>query len=182
MKANSKNNMPEGIYFLSDVLNAKVLSKGKKIGKLSDLIIVDKDRVAEVTHLVIVRPFGYPFLMVPWEKVRSFGEKEIVIDVEDVEEFACKVPESFVLLKDYILDKKILDMEDTEVEVVYDIKMVMNNKNKLYVTDVDPSRYARLRRTGLNSIASIFHKGQDQDTRRFLFRGFKTLHERERRV
>lgn len=162
MKANSKNNMPEGIYFLSDVLNAKVLSKGKKIGKLSDLIIVDKDRVAEVTHLVIVRPFGYPFLMVPWEKVRSFGEKEIVIDVEDVEEFACKVPESFVLLKDYILDKKILDMEDTEVEVVYDIKMVMNNKNKLYVTDVDPSRYARLRRTGLNSIASIFHKGHDK--------------------
>jgi hypothetical protein len=53
-------------------------------------------------------------------------------------------------------------MEDTEVEVVYDIKMVINNKNKLYVTDVDPSAYARLRRTGLNSITSIFHKGHDK--------------------
>jgi sporulation protein YlmC with PRC-barrel domain len=126
MKDDSKNNKPESIYFLSDVLNAKVLSNGKKIGKLSDLVIVDKDKVAEVTHLVISRSFGYPSLMVPWEKVRSFGENEIVIDVEDVEEFACKVPEGFVLLKDYILDKKILDMEDTEVEVVYDIKMVMN--------------------------------------------------------
>jgi len=154
--------MPEGIYFLSDVLNAKVLSKGKKIGKLSDLVIVDKDIVAEVTHLVISRPLGYLSLVVPWEKVRSFGENEIVIDVGDVEEFACKVPEGFVLLKDYILDKKILDMENTKVEVVYDIKMVMNNKNKLYVTDVDPSAYARLRRTGLDSIARIFHKGHDK--------------------
>jgi hypothetical protein len=46
MKDDSKNNMPEGIYFLSGVLNAKVLSNGKKIGKLSDLVIVDKDKVA----------------------------------------------------------------------------------------------------------------------------------------
>jgi magnesium transporter len=65
-----------------------------------------------------------------------------------------------LLLKDYILDKKILDMEDTEVEVVYDIKMVIK-KNKLSVMDVDPPAYARLRRTGLNSVASIFHKGHD---------------------
>ena len=86
MKDDSENNMPERIYFLSDVLNAKVLCNGKKIGKLSDLVIVDKDRVAEVTHLVISRPFGYPSLMAPWEKVRSFGEKEIAIDVEDGDE------------------------------------------------------------------------------------------------
>jgi len=66
-----------------------------------------------------------------------------------------------VLLKDYILDKKILDMEDIEVEVVYDIKMVIK-KNKLFVTDVDPPAYARSKRTGLNSIASIFHKGHDK--------------------
>ena len=161
MKDDSKNNKPESIYFLSDVLNAKVLSNGKKIGKLSDLVIVDKDKVAEVTHLVLSRPFGNSSLMVPWEKVRAFGEKEITIYVEDVEEFALKVPEGLVLLKDYILDKKILDMEDTEVEVVYDIKMVMR-KDRLFVTDVDPSAYARLRRTGLNSIASILHKGHDK--------------------
>ena len=59
-----------------------------------------------------------------------------------MEKYACKIPEGFILLKDFILDKKILDLEDTEVEVVYDIKMVMS-KNKLYVTDVDPSKNAR---------------------------------------
>ena len=59
------------------------------------------------------------------------------------------------------MTKKILDMEDTEVEVVYDIKMVIK-KNKLFVTDADPPAYARLRWTGLNSIAGIFHKGHDK--------------------
>jgi hypothetical protein len=33
--------------------------------------------------------------MMPWEKVRAFGGKEIAIDVDDVEEFAFKVPEGF---------------------------------------------------------------------------------------
>ena len=60
MKDDSENNMPESIYFLSDVFNAKVLCNGKKIAKLSDLVIVDKDTVAEVTHLIISRPFGDP--------------------------------------------------------------------------------------------------------------------------
>ncbi len=149
MEKPQEKHLAEKAYFLSDVLKEKVLVKTKKIGSISDLVILDKDKAAEVTHLVISRPFGHPSLMIPWEKVQSFDGKEIVIDVDDVEKFACKVPEGMVLLKDYILDKKILDMEDNEVEVVYDLKMVLI-KNKLYVTDVDPSMYARLRRIGLD--------------------------------
>ncbi|MBF0298966.1 MAG: magnesium transporter [Oligoflexia bacterium] len=51
-------------------------------------------------------------------------------------------------LKDYVLDKKILDIEDNEVEVVYDIILVLRN-NKLYVSEVDCGRYGFLRRIGL---------------------------------
>ena len=58
---------------------------------------------------MVSRPFGYPSLMVPWDNVSSFSEKDITIDLDDVEKFACKIPEGFILLKDYILDKKILD-------------------------------------------------------------------------
>ena len=134
--------------FLERRAQRKSTFKGKKIGKISDLVILDKDKVAEVTHLVISRPFGHPTLMMPWEKV-AFGGKEIAIDVDDVEKFAVKIPEGVVLLKDFILDKKILDMEDADVEVVYDIKMVLK-KNKLYVTDVDFSDYARFRRMALD--------------------------------
>lgn len=73
------------------------------------------------------------------------------------DDFENNMPENIYFLSD-VLNAKVLDMEDTDVEVVYDIKMVMNNKNKLNVTDVDPSTYARLRRTCFNFIASIFHE------------------------
>jgi magnesium transporter len=159
--------MQDNTYFLSDVLKEKVSLKGKKIGKISDLVILDRGKVAEITHLVINRPFGYPTLIVPWDKIRSFEAKEITIDLEDLGKFEGKVSEGMMLLKDFILDKKILDMEDTEVEVVYDIKMVLKN-NKLYVTGVDPSSYARFRRMGLahfggstSPFANLIKKGHD---------------------
>jgi CBS domain-containing protein len=161
MKDKSTNNQPESIFFLSEVMNAKVLLNDKKIGKLLDLIITNKYKVAEVTHVVVSRPFGYPSLMVPWDNVSSFSEKEITIDLDDVEKFACKIPEGFILLKDYILDKKILDLEDTDVEVVYDIKMVMT-KSKLFITDVDPSKNARFRRLGLDRFANRIQKKNDK--------------------
>ena len=136
-------------------------STAKKIGHLLDLIITNKGKVAEVTHIVISRPFGYLSLMVPWNNVSSFSEKEITIDIDDIEKYACKIPEGFILLKDFILDKNILDLEETEVEVVYDIKMVMM-KNKLYVTDVDPSKDARYRRLGLDKFANLIHRKSDK--------------------
>jgi CBS domain-containing protein/sporulation protein YlmC with PRC-barrel domain len=161
MKDESNNNKTESILFLSDVMNAKVLLNGKKIGKLLDLIILEKHKAAEVTYIVISRPFGYPSLVVPWNNVSSFNEKEVTIDIDDVEKFAYKIPEGFILLKDYILDKKILDLEDAEVEVVYDIKMVMS-KNKLYITDVDPSKNARYRRLGLDKFTHLILKDSDK--------------------
>ncbi len=161
MKDESNNNKTESILFLSEVMNAKVLLKGKKIGKLLDLIILEKHKAAEVTYVVISRPFGYPSLVVPWNNVSSFNEKSVTIDIDDVEKFAYKIPEGFILLKDYILDKKILDLEDTEVEVVYDIKMVMS-KNKLYITDVDPSKNARYRRLGLDKFTHLILKDSDK--------------------
>lgn len=161
MKAVSTNNQPESIFFLGEVINASVFLKDKKIGKLSDIIIVNKGKVAVATHIVINRPFGHPSLMVPWSNVTAFSEKKITIETEEVEKYACKIPEGFILLKDFILDKKILDMEDAEVEIVYDIKMVL--KNKLYITDVDPSKDARLRRLGISKFANLLHKKYDRN-------------------
>jgi magnesium transporter len=172
MEKDDEKRLPDGTYFLSDVLNEKVLLKGKNIGKISDLVILDKDKVAEVTHLVICRPFGHPSVIVPWEKISSFDAKEIIIDVDDLEKVAAKIPEGVVLLKDFILDKKIFDMVDTAVRVVQDIKMVLK-KNKLYVTDVASSSYAWFRCMGLDlfernssSFASLIRKGdmKNEDT------------------
>ncbi len=50
----------------------------------------------------------------------------------------------------------MLDLNGNEVEVVYDIKLVLRN-NRLYVSDVDSSRYGLLRRIGLKGLANFIY-------------------------
>ena len=70
-----------------------------------------------------------------------------------------------MLLQDYIVDKKVLDVEGREVEVVYDLALALR-QNRLFVVGVDVSRRALLRRVGLkwlaNFTASITDKITDE--------------------
>ncbi len=147
---------PETVFFLSEVIGRKVILNGKKIGRLSDIIIVDGDRAAEVTHILVERSFGYPSLLIPWAKVGSINSV-ITINIENVEQCEGKPTENMVLLQDHILDKKVLDLEGNEVEVIYDIQLVLRN-NKLYVSAVDSSRYGLLRRIGLKGLANFIYR------------------------
>jgi CBS domain-containing protein len=96
-------------------------------------------------------------LLIPWDKVISITEKEITFDVDDINQYVGEPSEGSILLKDNILDKKVIDIEGREVDVVYDIRIVYMN-NKLYVSDVDFSKYGFLRRMGLKKLADyIYH-------------------------
>jgi CBS domain-containing protein len=80
----------------------------------------------------------------------------VVLDVpeENLGQFERAPHENLILLHDHILDKKILDMDDHEVEVVYDVKLAFQN-GKLYAAEVDYSRYRALRRLGLHKLAKL---------------------------
>ncbi|MFH1018919.1 MAG: CBS domain-containing protein [Pseudomonadota bacterium] len=142
--------------FLTELLGAHVVAGGKKIGKLTDLVIVEGSRLPGVSHLVVTRPFGFPALLVPWEKVISLDTDEIDIEAEELAKYEGTPPADAVLLADHILDKKALDVEGREVEVVYDVKMVLTDK-KLYVAEADLSRYGLLRRIGLRRVADFIY-------------------------
>ncbi|MCX5634276.1 MAG: CBS domain-containing protein [Planctomycetota bacterium] len=146
---------PETTYFLSEIIGRKVFFKDKKIGRLADIVIVDAEKLAEATHIVVERSFGYPSLLIPWAKV-TFVNNCFTVDIESIEAYESKPAENMVMLQDHVLDKKVLDLEGNEVEVVYDIKLAMRN-NKLYVTDVDSSRYGLLRRIGLKGLANFIY-------------------------
>ena len=146
----------ESVYFLSDIIHTKVISKGKKIGKLRDIAIVEHDKIPEVTHFIISRPFGYKSLLVPWERIREIGKKSVTIDIESPEKYEGEPEEHQVLLNDHILDKKVIDMDDNDIDVVYDVKLVLRH-GRLYVTDVDFSRYGLLKRLGLAPIAKMIY-------------------------
>lgn len=143
-------------FFLSEILGRRVFVKKRRIGRLGDLAIVETGRLPEVTHVVIDRPYGYPTLTIPWEKVLIISNHEVVLDLADeaLTQYERTPLQNLILLQDHILDKKILDLDDHEVEVVYDVKLALQN-GKLYAAEVDFSRYRALRRLGFNRLAKL---------------------------
>lgn len=150
----------ENEFFLSEILGRKVYLRTAKVGRLEDFVIVETGKFPEVSHLVVSRSFGYPSLLLPWDKISLISNTEIVADIDRLGPYEKSVPENSILLKAHILDKKILDMDDHEVEVVYDVKLALQN-NKLYASEVDFSRNRLLRRLGLKKIAKFFAENHE---------------------
>jgi CBS domain-containing protein len=162
--ANVKLQKPDRKFLLSEMLGAKVVLHEKKIGSLSDLMIVETGKLPEVRNFLIARPFGDPPLLIPWERMVTLEPQQLVIDVDDLKKFEISPPEDAILLRDHILDKKVLDTEDAEVEVVYDIRLVERH-SKLYVTEVDTSKSARLRRLGFGFLSRVLAPQEDPKDR-----------------
>jgi len=160
-------NGKEEVFFLTEILGAHAYFNGKKTGKLEDLVALDQGKLAEVTHFQISRPFGEPPLFVPVGKVLAFGSRGFILDVDELKSYVRSLSANEVLLRDYLLDKKVLDTEDREVEVVYDIRLVRTNGN-LYVSDVDISRYGLLRRLGFKALADHFYKRADDANKKLI--------------
>ncbi len=153
-----KQETVDAVFFLSDLIGTKVLNGDKKIGKLGDIVIVEQGKLPFATHFIVHRPFGRKPLLVPWERVVYVNEKRTIVDLEVIEQFEGEPAESQVLLNDHVLDKKVLDMDDNEIDVVYDVKLALRNR-VLYVTDVDFSRYALFKRLGLKSLMELLFGG-----------------------
>ena len=145
--------MLERECFLSEILGRRVFIRTNHVGRLGDVAIVETGKLPEVSHFIVERSFGYPSLLVPWSKVSLISNTEIIVGDGEVETYESASHEGHILLKDHILDKKILDMDDREVEVVYDVKLVLQN-DKLYASEVDYSRNRLLRRMGLKKLAN----------------------------
>ena len=150
-------------FFLSEIIGRRVYLKTERVGRLTDMVIVETGKLPEVTHFVVSRPFGYPSLLLPWDKLTLISNTEIVFDVQTPAEYERVPAEGSILLRAHILDKKILDMDDHEVEVVYDIKLNVQG-GKLHVSEVDFSRQRLLRRMGLRKLAEWIAKQREGQT------------------
>ncbi len=142
-------------YRLTDLIGGKAHWQGKTIGKLADVVAVDGGKAAEVTHLLIDRPFGHKSVMIPWDKVEKLEPNgQTILAISRPEDFEGEPGEGQVRLRDHLLDKKVLDSDDDEVEVAYDIQLARLS-GRLYVTGVDCSRAGFLRRIGLGRVANF---------------------------
>jgi magnesium transporter len=142
-------------FLLSQLIGLKATVGGKRVGKLSDIVVTEANKLPQVTHFLISRLFGYKSLMIPWDRIGDINEYHYIpLNIEAVETFEGEPSSSQLCLRDHILDKKVLDCDNDEIEVVYDIRLALRD-GKLYVTDVDCSRAAFLRRIGLKGLANF---------------------------
>jgi CBS domain-containing protein len=144
-------------FLLSDLIGLAAMVSGKKVGKLSDIVATEANKTPEVTHFLISRPFGRRSLMIPWERIGYIGEGAVALDVESLAPFEGEPGPGQLCLKDHLLDKKVLDCNDDEVDVAFDIKLTLRG-GELHVTNVDCSRAAFLRRIGLGGIVGLVQK------------------------
>lgn len=150
-------------FFLSEIIDRKVYLINQMVGRLSDMVIVETGKLPEVTHFVVSRSFGYPSLLLPMDKLTIISNTEIIFGVIDPAEYEQLPAEGSILLRSHILDKKILDMDGHEVEVIYDISLDFQGDN-LYVSEVDISKRRLLRRMGLKSLADWLSKQRKDDS------------------
>ena len=164
-KASLGGNNNTKYLMLSEIVNKKVQTKsGVTIGRLKDLVFKDDPRYAEVIGVIVERSLGRPPLNVPWTNVIDLSTaKTIVQDPPEGKYPEIKHGEEQLLLRDKVLDKRILDTEGFDVEVVYDIQLLLV-KDKLFVVAADVDRHAMLRRLGFRRLAKSMHEiSSDKD-------------------
>jgi magnesium transporter len=146
---------PQKSFFISELINTRVTMNGKKVGKLADVIIKENGALPVVTHLLIAMPFGTA-AVIPYERIETLSTHEITLPIMDLTKYEGEPADNAVLLKDFILDKKAIDMDGHDMDVVYDVKLVETH-GRLYVSEVDLSRYGLLRRMGLTALANFIY-------------------------
>ncbi len=151
--------MEPRFFFISRLIKDKViLQRGERredLGTLLDLEIRLGGRYPEVTNIIVGRSFGRPPLEIPFSWVRFIDARRAVVEIPKGTK-----PKEFVqepariLIKDMILDKKIIDTDEYEVEVVYDIHLLYA-EGKMIVVHVDVTKAGMLRRLHFGWLARL---------------------------
>ena len=144
----------EAVYFLSDIVGRKVFNNDDKIGNLHDVAVHDHEKLPIVTHFIVGGPSGHKPLVIPWANVVKIDPDVITVNLESTAHYEGAPAESQVLLISDILDKKVIDMDDNEIDVVHDIRLVLS-RGTLYVTDVDFGRYGLMKRLHLKPLIKL---------------------------
>lgn len=156
---NLKNFGPSQSFLLSEVLKNAVRrmvgGKPQKLGKLRDFIIEEAGPLPHVVGVIVHPGFGAPELLLPIEAVETIDRSGTTVLVNAPAQYARPIPENALLPGDYVLDKKVIDLEGREISVVFDVKLLrIGSTRKVYLTDVEFGKRGLYRRLGLTWLAN----------------------------
>jgi magnesium transporter len=154
-------------FFITQLIRDKVIQlkadRKVELGRLMDLEIRLGRLYPEVVNLIVGRSFGRPPLEVPFTYVTSIDTRRTIVEVPagvKLREFDQET--SRILVKDMILDKKIIDTDEYEVEIVYDIHL-LHAEGRMLVVHVDVTKAGMLRRLHFGWLARLLW-GEVKDT------------------
>lgn len=138
-------------FFFSKILGTKICwPNGTTVGRLSDFL-VDLDKpFPETVSLVCRLSWSLERRMIPWDAVRDLLPTGIMLQ-EKIEPASLPVPQSdsssVILLRDFLLDKQIVDINGAKVVRVNDLRFISSG-GKLLLVQVDVGLRGLLRRLG----------------------------------
>ena len=137
-------------YYLSTLLARKVLSaEGKGLGKALDLLVELDRPQPEVVKLVFRHSWSSERWCAKWSDVASMEPARIRLKSGATPSPLADgiFPSSQILLRDFLLDKQIVDVHGAKVERVNDLQFVRSD-GKLMLVQVDVGLRGLLRRLG----------------------------------
>jgi magnesium transporter len=145
--------------YLSNLLNKRVLSSdGRILGRIKDLVVNVDLHQPEAVMLVFQSRMSRDRQSVPWEAVERVLPNEVTLKVNSVPQPMPpkdSLPSSNILLRDFLLDKQIVDVHGAKVERVNDLQFVKSD-GRLLLLQVDVGMRGILRRLGWEDLVARF--------------------------
>jgi magnesium transporter len=161
IKATDPTLEKEGFRFLylADLLKlqVRVENEDRRLGKLSDIVVVLKEPYPEAVGLFLEHGWGKPTEFVPWDRVRRIEGRAFIVKppeggAETYPPFADQP--RWMLVDSHLVGRSILDLDGRRTEVVNDVQL-LESKGHLVLVHVDTSLRGILRRWGLGRFAWI---------------------------
>lgn len=145
--------------YLGNLLNKRVLSSdGRILGRIKDLVVNVDLHQPEAVMLVFQSRMSRDRQSVPWEAVERVLPNEVTLKVNSVPQPMPpkdSLPSSNILLRDFLLDKQIVDVHGAKVERVNDLQFVKSD-GRLLLLQVDVGMRGILRRLGWEDLVARF--------------------------
>jgi sporulation protein YlmC with PRC-barrel domain/CBS domain-containing protein len=141
-------------FYFSELFQRRVkTSAGKKLGRVDDLVFVNKEPYPEAIGIFLDHGIGRPTEFIPWKSVQRIEPKAIIVAPPDkAESFPPFVDQpGWVMLDKHLMGRTILDIDGRRTEAVNDVQLLESNGG-MVIIHVDVSFNGFLRRWGLGRL------------------------------
>lgn len=146
--------IPQVFLFLSELLSKKVIDlEGREWGKVFDLVASLSEPYPPV--IAILCRLKKEILQLPWEKILKIEDNFLASSLTLADFNPVILKEGELLLKDFLLDKQIVDTHGAKILRVNDLHFMQVN-HTLRLVHVDVGFKALMRRVGWGKIAEKF--------------------------